>query len=66
VLESIRIDLTIVEGSMMNGMRRIAIAICIFGLWIAYMSSGATDQIFVISVAFIVAWIVDGFGNKAN
>lgn len=48
----------------LNGMRRIAIAICILGIWIAYMSNSSTDRMFVISVAFIIAWIVDGFGNK--
>ena len=47
----------------MNGTRRIAIAICILGIWIAYMSD-SSDRIFTISVAFILAWIVDGFGNK--
>jgi hypothetical protein len=46
-----------------SGIRRVAIAICIIGIWIAYMSNGLTDKIFVISFAFIIAWIIDGFGN---
>jgi hypothetical protein len=47
----------------MGGIRRVAIAICILGIWIAYMSNSTTDKMFVISFAFIIAWIVDGFGN---
>jgi hypothetical protein len=46
----------------MNGMRRIAIAICALGLWIAYPFN-SSDVYFVLSVTFILAWIVDGFGN---
>ncbi len=46
----------------MNGMRRIAIAICILGIWIAYPFN-SSDVYFTLAVTFILAWIVDGFGN---
>jgi hypothetical protein len=42
----------------LNGIRRIAIAICILGIWIAYPFN-SSDVYFT----FILAWIVDGFGN---
>jgi len=48
----------------LNGMRRIAIAICILGVFLASISGSGQDAIFAIVVTFILAWIVDGFGSK--
>jgi hypothetical protein len=45
-------------------MRRIAIAICILGIFLASISGSAQDAIFIIAVSFILAWILDGFGSK--
>jgi hypothetical protein len=52
-----------VQEVRLNGMRRIAIAICILGVFLAYLAGSQTDAIFLLSVAFILAWIIDGFGN---
>ena len=48
----------------MNGMRRIAIAVCILGIFLAFLAGSETDAMFFLAVAFILAWIIDGFGSK--
>jgi hypothetical protein len=53
-----------VQEVRLNGMRRIAIAICILGVFLASVSGSGQDAIFAIVVTFILAWIVDGFGSK--